>query len=442
MLRYYIHLAFKSFARTPGMTALMVLAIAVGIAVCIVTLTVYRGMAGNPIWWKSDRLYSVTMDSWSPQFPARGDRPHLPPSQLTYNDAKFLFDSPIPRRKVITYRSTGGMTGGVNENRPTRGTTRLTTADFFTMFDVPFQYGGGWNAQADTGPEPVAVLSHAFNAKMFGGQNSVGRTIRWNEREFRVIGVLGEWSPRPKFYDLNNGHFEGPEDIFIPFNWGITLEKVGGGAINCWKVQPMKTFQDYLGSECVWLEMWVELPTASDRARMQAFMDSYWAEQRKSGRFQRPRNNRLTTVSQWLVDQEVVRNDNRVLVGLAFAFFGVCLINTVGLLLAKFLNGAPMSGVRRALGASRRDIFLQHLVETGVLAASSAVLGVVFGSLGLFGLRVLYSSTTGGYDTLARFDATSLSVAGALACVAALVAGIYPAWRIGRLPPAAYLRAQ
>ena len=42
------------------------------------------------------------------------------------------------------------------------------------------------------------------------------------------------------------------------------------------------------------------------------------------------------------------------LVGLAFAFLAVCLINTVGLLLAKFLNAAPITGVRRALGASRR----------------------------------------------------------------------------------------
>ena len=47
-----------------------------------------------------------------------------------------------------------------------------------------------------------------------------------------------------------------------------------------------------------------------------------------------------TNVGKWLRDNKVVDTDNRVLVGLAFAFLAVCLINTVGLLLAKFLNGA------------------------------------------------------------------------------------------------------
>ena len=61
MLTYYLRLAFKSFRRTPGLTALMVGAIAFGIAGCIVTLTVYHTMSGNPIWWKSGVLYAVTV---------------------------------------------------------------------------------------------------------------------------------------------------------------------------------------------------------------------------------------------------------------------------------------------------------------------------------------------------------------------------------------------
>src|SRR4029078_7320891 len=113
---------------------------------------------------------------------------------------------------------------------------------------------------------------------------------------------------------------------------------------------------------CIWLQVWVELPDAAARERMQTFMDAYWAEQPPAAPFRRPRDNRLTNVAQGLRVQQVVDNDNRVLVGLAFAFLAVCLINTVGLLLAKFLNAAPITGVRRALGASRRPIFVQHLV--------------------------------------------------------------------------------
>ena len=57
MFGYYLRLALKSFGRNPGITVLMVLAIALGIAVCVMTLTVYHAMSGNPIWWKNDRLY-------------------------------------------------------------------------------------------------------------------------------------------------------------------------------------------------------------------------------------------------------------------------------------------------------------------------------------------------------------------------------------------------
>ena len=125
---------------------------------------------------------------------------------------------------------------------------------------------------------------------------------------------------------------------------------------------------------------------------MQTLLDSYWEQRHKAGRFPRKRNNRLTDVDHWLQDQQVVQSDNRVLVGLAFAFLAVCLINTVGLLLAKFLNGAALSGVRRALGASRRALFMQHMVEVGLIAATGAVLGLVFAWLGLAGIRSLFAT--------------------------------------------------
>jgi putative ABC transport system permease protein len=111
-------------------------------------------------------------------------------------------------------------------------------------------------------------------------------------------------------------------------------------------------------------------------------------------------------------------------------------------LLAKFLNGAPVSGVRRALGASRKDLFWQHLVEAGLIALAAAMLGLLLGALGLRVLRMLYATSAAGYGELARFSTTSLAVAGVLGLVAVLIAGVYPAWRVGRMPPAVYLRSQ
>jgi putative ABC transport system permease protein len=447
MLAYNIRLALKSFQRTPGITTLMVGAIGVGIAACVVTMTLYHAMSGDPIWWKSDRLYTVTMDNWDPNRPEDPTRPQLPPSQLTYGDALHLAESGIPVRHVIMHRDRGVITGGAAQRRPEPVKTRITTADFFAMFDVPFLYGGGWRATGDTAAEPVIVLSKKENETIFGGVNSVGRTIRWNDIEFRVIGVLADWFPHPKFYDLTGDNFAAPEGAFIPFGWTAALGRPAGeGFHDCWRLDSPSTFADYLNSDCVWIQMWVELPDARTRERMQTFIDTYWAQQRKAGRFERPRNNRLTAEKQWLVDQQVVQNDDRILVGLAFAFLVVCLINTVGLLLAKFLNGAALTGVRRALGASRRQIFIQHMVETGMLAGAGALLGIALAACGLWGLRTLYAIEaqfgTNGYQDLAHFDLASIIIAVTLAILAACAAGLYPAWRVGRLPPAVYLKSQ
>jgi putative ABC transport system permease protein len=446
MSAYYMRLAMKSFRRNPGLTALMVGAIALGIAICVMTLTVYHAMSGNPIWWKGDRLYAVTMDNWDPNDVYDHEHPTLAPQMLTYKDSTYLARSNIPERKVVMYKVNAIVTGGTAEKRPHRVVSRTTTADFFAMFDVPFEYGSGWTAAADTGPEPVIVISHKENQTLFGGGNSVGRNIQWSNQQFRIIGVLQDWSPQPKYYDLNNGPFDVAEDTYVPFGWGPALELLTGGSSNCWKPEPLDTFKDLMNSDCVWLEMWLELPDANSRERMQAFIDSYWAEQHASGRFPRPRKNMLTPVPQWLVDQGVVENDNRLLVGLAFAFLAVCLINTVGLLLAKFLNGASITGVRRALGASRRQIFQQHLLEVGVLAGLGALLGLVFAAVGLWAVHGLYASARfgepGGYQELTHFDTSSVVWAVILAIIATLAAGLYPAWRIGRLPPAIYLKSQ
>ena len=67
----------------------------------------YRAMSGNPIWWKNDVLYAVTMDFWDPQEPAWDDKPHLPPTQLTYRDAMAVYASDIPKRKVIMHKAVG-----------------------------------------------------------------------------------------------------------------------------------------------------------------------------------------------------------------------------------------------------------------------------------------------------------------------------------------------
>jgi putative ABC transport system permease protein len=448
VLSYYLRLASKSFRRTPGLTALMICAIASGIGACIVTMTVYHAVSGNPIWWKNKVLYAVTMDSWDPAQPADPEHPTLPPAQLTYRDATYLMTASIPKHKAIMTQLLGMLSGAPGQRAPEPVITRATTGDFFPMFDVPFEYGGGWDAAADQGPRPVIVLSHRENDKLFGGANSVGRTILWNGRQFRIVGVLQEWQPAPRFYDLNEGGgFSRAEGAYVPFNWGPTLQQLPAGHADGWGSESINSYQDYINSENNWIEMWVELPTAASRADMLAFVNAYWGAQRRAGRFQRPLNNHLTDVADWLKVNHVVSADNSILLRLAFAFLAVCLINTIGILLAKFLKRSAITGLLRALGASQRQIFWQHLVEVAAIALAGATAGVVLGAIGLKAVQALYASGTsdfGGnnYAAMAHFDPAGIGWALGLAALSTLAAGLYPAWAIGRLPPSRYLKSQ
>jgi putative ABC transport system permease protein len=444
MFAYDLRLALDSMKRHPGLAALMVLAIALGIAVCTVTFTIYHAMATNPIPEKSAQLHAVTLDTWSPERPYEDEKPENPPQLLTYRDAMFLYGAKAAPRSVVMYKSGALLLPERAGIKPFQAMLRVTSHAFFPMFDVPFLYGQGWDAAADEGPQPVVVISHDTNEKVFAGENSVGRTLRLGKVEYRVVGVLRPWAPSPRFFDLNNGAFEDPEDAYVPFGWGKALELPVYGNTNCWKPETRDSLQDFLNSECVWLQFWAELPTAAARNEYQAFVDNYARSQKAVGRFQRPLNNRLYDVDQWLDRNEVVRKDNRVLIGIALLFLAVCLVNVVGLLLAKFLNAAPLTGLRRALGASRKDIVRQHMVEVLVIGLAGGVLGLLLAIGGLAGIRSIYDSefSAGSYERLTQIDPVVLLITLGLSLVAGAIAGLYPAWRIGRTAPAIYLKTQ
>jgi putative ABC transport system permease protein len=442
MLGYDLKLALRSLRRNIGLSMLMVLAVALGIAVCTITFTVYHAMSTNPIAWKNDRLYAVTIDSWNPEKPYDEKQPEMPPEQLTYRDAIAVHESDIPERSLVMFKSERVLDSQQPGRMPFYTLVRVTHGDFFPMFETPFLHGSGWDRKADAGPEPVIVLSRETNEKAYGGENSVGRTLRLGDNEFRVVGVLDHWEPAPKFYDLNNGSFQEAEDVFIPFLWGETLQLPATGNTNCWKSEQIESFQDFLNSECVWVQMWAELPDRDTRERYQAFLDNYVRGQKAGGRLPRPLNNRLMNVDEWLDFYKVVKKDNRVLIGIALLFLAVCLVNIIGLLLAKFLNGAALTGLRRALGASRKDVIRQHLTEVVLVGLAGGVLGLLFAAAGLAGIRAIYDDDLDRYEQLTRIDPVVVLVTLGLSLLAGLIAGVYPAWRIGRTSPAVYLKTQ
>jgi putative ABC transport system permease protein len=439
MFTYHLRLAFKSLRRNPVLSALMIGAIALGVGVCSTTLTVYRLMSGNPIAHRNDVLYAVTVDNWDPARPWNEKRPDIAPMEIAYRDAMALGASKIPSRHVVMRKTTFVVDPShANGAKPFQVEARLATKDFFTMFDTPFLYGGGWDQAADDGAQNVVVLTRNTNQKTFGDVNSVGRTLQLDGRDYKVVGVLNEWNPSPKFYDLNNGAFDEPEELFVPLSVGAALELPPAGNVNCWRNEPLNSYTDLMNSDCVWHQFWVQLDNDEQVQSYRTFVDNYVRDQKALGRFPRPMNNHLYRPDEWLKHNRVVRDDNRVLVGLSFMFLAVCLLNMLGLLLAKFLGGAPLVGLRRALGASRSMIFRQHLVEVSVIGVAGGLLGVGLTILGLLQIRTMYEN----YEGLTRVDFTMVILAIAIALAAGVIAGLYPTWRVCRTQPASYLKTQ
>ncbi|MEO6448662.1 MAG: ABC transporter permease [Burkholderiaceae bacterium] len=436
MFLYYFDLALRSFRSARGLTALMVLTIAMGIGASMTTLTTLRALSGDPMPGSSDRVVRVQLDAESQSTFEPGKEPD---DQLTRFDAETLLRDRHAVRQAMM------VGGGLNVEpaadspggmKPFESTARYTTADFFPMFQTPFLYGHAWSAADDAANAPVVVLSKAFNEKLFGGVNSVGRTVNAEGASLRVVGVLDDWQPVPYFFDLNVGRYRKTEELIVPFGTALERKLGSNGRMNCWGDNAVTHPHD-LNAPCSWIQYWAELAKPSDQPAYLEYLNQYSAQQHAAGRFQRVPNARAPAVMAWLAKQHVVPEDVRLQVWLAFGFLAVCLVNTVGLLLAKCLRRSPEIGVRRALGAPRRQIFAQFLVEAGTIGLAGGVLGLAFAALGVWCVR---ASTTSGAQWV-RLDATMLLITFALAIGASILAGLLPAWKACDVSPASQLKS-
>lgn len=437
MFAHYIDLAWRSFKRTPMVSALMVAAIAIGIGITMTSLSVYHMMSTDPIPHKSDKLFQPQMNTRDEgeQWWTEDDLAY----QLTYKDAMFLHNANTPARKTAMMRT--GFTVHMNtpEVKPFLSSARVTGRDFFPMFDLNFIHGGPWTQQQETNANKVVVIDKELNDKLFGGENSVGKQIYLDDDVFQVVGVIAHWDIHIKFYDLNNGAFNEPENVFIPISLIPVIEPASWGNTNGWKFEDVQNYTQRMQSEQFWLQMWVELDTPKQVEQYRGFLNDYLSEQGGLGRYTRSDISfALRNVTQWLEYNNVVSEDNKILVGLSFMFLVVCLANILGLLLGKFLRRAPEVGVRRALGASKGQIFMQHLVEVSLLGLFGGLLGIVISQLGLWGVRQTYSY----YSDVATMDISMLVAAPIIAIGACVIAGMYPAWLVCRTTPAIYLKTQ
>jgi len=399
-------------------------------------VTVNYRFQANPLPEKSDVLHYIRLDSGDPNGQADGPLP-----QVTYIDATALLRAGRAYRQAAMSRARMAVEPPDRDQRPFFADARATTADFFTMFEPPFAYGNGWTADIDDAAEQVVVLSAATNDRLFGGEDSVGRTLTLANADYRIVGVLDDWDLPFRFYDVGVGGGPGSdlEDLFIPWSLIVANSLQRQGNTNCWKPFDGECMSAFLNSECVWIQFWAELRNEQERADYVSFLDAYATDQKALGRFQRPLDNRATPLMEWIEEVSGAPTEAVVLLGLSVIFLAVCLLNTVGLLLAKFLGKANEIGVRRALGASRRTLMQQYLVEAGVIGIAGGVLGIGLTWLALRGIDAQFQN-----DDLSAFltiDWKMALAAVGLAIVATLITSIYPTWRACNVQPAAHLSA-
>lgn len=435
MFAYYLDLALHSLKRNPILTALMILTIGFGVAASMTTYSVFRAVSGNPIPNKSAQLFKPQIDNWGH---LNGRTSNEPPDAMDYTDAVALLRAHKAAQQTVSYPVSLSLVPANSQAMPFLVVGYATTSDFFSMFEVPFQYGGGWPASDDAKHASTAVITAKLNQRLFGGVNSVGKSVDMSGHSYRIVGVARPWNPQPRFYDVvNGGGFSRAPQIWIPFTRAIDLQIGTAGNNNCNSRTP-PGWDGWLHSECVWLSYWAELPNAAAAASYQRYLTAYADQQRQAGRFDWAPNVRLRNVMQWLAYRHVVPPEARISLLLALGFLLVCLVNTIGLLLAKFMRRAPEIGVRRALGASRRTIYAQFLTEAALVGVAGGLLGLLLTLGGMFAVGWVFEPQIA---RLAHIDPALVGLTLLVAVLATLIAAFYPTWRASRVQPAWQLKS-
>jgi putative ABC transport system permease protein len=434
---YYFDLALRGLRRNPVLTGLMITAIGVGIGASMTTLCVFRAISGNPIPDKSAQLFLVQIDSWGPNKPDEPSEDDLEES-MSYIDAMALLHLDAAKRQTPIYSTYLKARPADPKLKPVGIVVPAVDSDFFPMFNAPFEFGGPWARADDQDGNPVVVISRQLNNQFFAGANSIGKTFTLEGASYRVVGVLDNWPLVPRFYNLHIRPYGQIDEIFIPFTRAIKIQAPVASGTSC-KDSPGAGFEALLRSECLWIQLWAELPAAASVRNYRTNLNNYAADQQRAGRFNWPPHTQMRDVMQWLRYRHVVPNELGLLVLASFGFLFVCLMNAMGLMLARFIGRSQDISVRRALGASRTAIIRQCLVETSVVGALGAILGLL---LTMLGLLLMQAALADDFSALSYLNAKAVGIEVMVAIVATIGAGLYPTWRAAQVEPALQLKAE
>ena len=386
--------------RSPWFTAVAVLTLGLGIAV---NTTVFS-------WINTVVLHP---------FPGVGDPQELALIETVTPTGEYLVNTSV--LDYLDYRDNLKLVSGVAlgrftplsvgaKGRTDRAWAELVSPNYFDLLKVKPLLGRGFlpeEVRAEGGA-PVAVISYGMWQTRFGGNpNVLGKTIHLNRHELTIIGV----APREFHGSLAGVVF----DVWAPVTMATAMG-TGNGTLH------YRGTRDET-STIVRLKPGVTIEQA--RAEVAAL------GKRLAAMY--PPTNRgvdLTVTPIWqghLGVQGMLLQPLRILMALSLLLLLIVCANISNLLLARAVSRQKEFGIRLAMGARRSRLAAQLLIETLVLAAGGAVVGVVLvlgmGKTLLFLLPIIdIPLDVGGGLSLPTFGFTLL-----VAVVATLLSGTVPA---------------
>jgi len=410
----------------------MILLIALGVAGTVCTFSLLRAVSSNAFAAKAHRLFTPQIDNHGPEYlKTYGEIDPV----LTLRDVEALRAHDGARLQAAIYKISLSLVPADPTIDAMEANGYAVTLDYFQMLNAPFRFGAAWSKAADKEGSNEVVIGSELNQKVFRGANSVGQEIRLNGRIYRVSGVLAPWNPLPRFYAANdrNPFDRHAPQLFLPFRLALNLRiPTAGGSYG-------ESFPPWdMRSEISFISYWVELPDSAAAANYRNYLHAYVDEQRAAGRFHWPTNVALRDLEDWLNYQQVVPPEARISFVVALGLLLVCAVNTVGLLLARFMRRSSDIGVRRALGGSRSSILFQYLTEAAVIGLAGGLLGAV--------LTVCFVSSLGRVfpmevATLAHATLATLLLAPLVGLCMVLLAAAYPIFRACRIEPGWQLKS-
>jgi putative ABC transport system permease protein len=407
-----VRLALDTLRKNKLRSGLTVLGISIGISTVILISSAINGLNTN-----IDQFVRSlgTNDLWIFQFQPFGKRPtieELNRKKLTYEDAMAMRDLPHVAAvdPELTYQNFQTGLGSVSVKAGTHKISNTilngSTSAVKEVTDIEMIDGRMWTEAEEARAANVAVLGHDAAEDLFPDGSPIGKDIDCQGDIFTVIGVL-DVQPQP----FGSGRNTQDNSVYFPLT---TFRKIHPEIKDFWLV--------------------VKYDDPVNKAEV-------IEEIRELLRIRRHVRVDLEDNFAIFGPDSLSRLWNQLTGGL---FLFMVAVSSVGLMvggvgvmnimLVSVTERTREIGVRKAIGATKKNILMQFTLEAVTLCAVGGVIGILAGSL--FTLILHYAVSF----LHAALSATWVGIAFGVACSIGLVFGIYPAWKAANLDPIEALR--